>query len=210
VGLLGKAFNGGESGIISESSKIVKIAIEANSKLKALIEKPTVINEIKMLEKKSDDEVLRLSDMITSGSIAPNLIDDFLEYIDKEDSIVDSIYNLAREFLRYKPKNKRVRHYMRSQLLKMSDIGALAMSSLYKMQHNENLEIVKKHHVEIEHFEEEGDEIKDGIFDFAYSSINDFKTFYHVSQLAHYADNMLDNCEDASDVLVSIMDSIIS
>ncbi len=210
MGFLDRALGSGEKSIISKSSAIVRIAMDANSRMKALIEEPTVISEIRNFERKSDKEVLRISDMVTSGAIAPNLIDDFLEYLDKEDSIVDSIYNLAREFLRYKPKSKRIRHYMKAQLLEMSDIGSLAMSSLYKMQHESSLYEAKRLHAEIEKLEERGDEVKDGIFDFAYRSIDDFKTFYHVSQLAHYADNMLDNCEDASDVLVSIMDSIIS
>jgi hypothetical protein len=64
---------------------------------------------------------------------------------------------------------------------------------------------------EIEAIEEQGDDIKDAGFDKLYSMASklNFLQFYHYSEMLHKSDDILDTCEDLSDVLVSIVTSIL-
>lgn len=64
--------------------------------------------------------------------------------------------------------------------------------------------------MKIKALEREGDSLKDSLLDFAYTSGLSFKTFYHIIEAAHLADDILDGCEDSADVFMGIMLSIIS
>ena len=78
----------------------------------------------------------------------------------------------------------------------------LAASSLTEM-----VEIRK----EIETLEEQGDDIKDGGFDKLYAQAPKlhYIQFFHYSELLHKIDDILDACEDLSDLIVSIVNSIL-
>jgi len=64
---------------------------------------------------------------------------------------------------------------------------------------------------EIEALEEQGDDIKDAGLDKLYSMASGmhFLQFYHYSEMLHKSDDILDTCEDFSDVIVSIVTSIL-
>ena len=64
---------------------------------------------------------------------------------------------------------------------------------------------------EIETLEEQGDDIKDEGFDQLYCeapSIH-YLQFYHYTEMLHKFDDILDSCEDLSDLIVSIITSIV-
>ncbi len=64
---------------------------------------------------------------------------------------------------------------------------------------------------EIEALEEQGDDIKDTGFDKLYQAASQlhFLQFYHYSEMLHKCDDILDNAEDLSDVIVSAVTSIL-
>ncbi|MEM3744252.1 MAG: DUF47 family protein, partial [Candidatus Micrarchaeaceae archaeon] len=159
-------------------------------------------------EKKSDSEEFKIANAVSSGAIAPNLIDNMIEMLDKEDNIVDSIYNLSREIMRYKPSRK-VFAYCSKSLLQLNKLAAEALDHLKKMESGDDMGFIGRQRMKIEAIEEAGDEIKDRMFDYAYKHKIDFKDFYHVVELAHKADDILDNCEDAADAFMTIMSSIM-
>ncbi len=202
-------FEGGEEGIIKRCNTIIDIAIRANREVTKVPETHD-ISKIRELEKNSDNVVFIISGLVTSGGVAPNLIDDLLLLVDKEDSIVDSIYNLARELVRYEPSNKNAEERIKRALLSMTALADSALASLHKMQESDNLGEIKAIRKNIELLEEKGDEIKDSLFDFAYKSRIDFKTFYHTFEIAHLLDDILDNCEDASDRYLIFVSSLLS
>jgi len=210
MGILERILEGSEERIILKFNKIVDIGLDASKALEKVIEKSDKIDRIRSLEKNSDNVAFEIANEITSGGIAPNLIDTLLELVDKEDNIIDSMYNLAREFHRYKIRNKRLDKYIRGKLIEMNELASEALKIMKKMQKSEKLEEIRHYRREIESLEEKGDDIKDGLFDLAYSNILDFKSFYHIIELAHQADDVLDNCEDSSDIFFTIMSSIVT
>jgi uncharacterized protein len=190
----------GERNIFAELSQIISIAIEANTILKVmfndccnskkLAEKTLAIRD---LEKKSDEIAFNLNEDITSGAISPNLINDLIESTHLADNIVDIIFYLSREL---------------SRMVKAQTADS---SKLQLMLSIGNVPQILQLRKEIEVHEEQGDDIKDAGFDKLYSIAPgmDFLHFYHYSEMLHKSDDILDTCEDLSDVIVSIVTSIL-
>ncbi|MEM3241290.1 MAG: DUF47 family protein [Candidatus Micrarchaeaceae archaeon] len=202
-------FQGGEESILRRYNTIIDLALKANKEV-ALVQRTKDISKVRAIEKNSDEVVFTISSMITTGGIAPNLIDNLLQLADLEDSIVDSIYNLARELIRYSIKETRARSVLEESFSKMNGFAAQALTLLHKMQESDSIGEIKEIRHSIEHIEEAGDEIKDSLFDFAYGSKINFKTFYHIFEVAHLLDDVLDNCEDSSDMYLTIITSVLT
>ena len=64
---------------------------------------------------------------------------------------------------------------------------------------------------EIESIEEQGDDIKDQGFDRLYSITPKlhYLEFHHYQELLHKCDDILDSCEDFSDLIVSVVTAIL-
>ena len=200
MGLLKRILEGGDENVILGCTKITALAAKANTSLKEVVKKKGSIEKIKEIEKQSDNVAFELASKVTSGGIAQNLIDDILALIDKEDNIVE----------RYNIPNEKIRKTIEQRAYDLLCIGDLAIQELDAILRLDTLEKIKEVRSKIEENEEKGDEIKDGMLDFAYSSESNFKDFYHTLQIAHTADDILDNCEDASDVYLNIMSSIVT
>ena len=63
---------------------------------------------------------------------------------------------------------------------------------------------------EIERLEETGDDVKDQMLDQIYGSWEklDYASFHNYIETTIEADDILDECEDASDLVVTIMNSL--
>ena len=212
----------GERNIFAELSQIISIAIKANNILKVMFNdccntKALIDNmhAIRDLEKKSDEIAFRLSEDITSGAISPNLIDDLIESTHLADNIVDIIFYLSRELSRMvKAKttdssaHQEVEWYQ--VYLQMLALVDKSLPKLQLMLSTGNVPQILQLRKEIEAQEEQGDDIKDAGFDKLYTMAPGmhFLYFYHYSEMLHKSDDILDTCEDLSDVIVSIVTSI--
>lgn len=213
----------GERNIFAKLSQIISIAVEANNILKvmfndccnskALIEN---MHSIRDLEKKSDEIAFRLSEDITAGAISPNLIDNLIESTHLADNIVDTIFYLSRELSRIaKANTSDVLVHKEAEwaevYTQMLSLGDQTLSKLQQMLSANNVPQILQLRKEIETLEEQGDDIKDAGFDKLYSVASGlhFLQFYHFSEMLHKTDDILDGCEDLSDVIVSIVTSIL-
>ena len=210
MGWLGNLFDAGEHKLFVRSRTIVHHAQTANSLLKSIINGKVVeLDDLKKIEEASDAEVFQLVNSITSGGVAPNLMDDTLRFVNLEDDIVDNIYNLGRQWSRYKT-NPVLAKYIRERLNEANNLTDKALKLLYEMHSANSIETVRRLRREISRIEGEGDEIKDDMIDYAYKSKLDYKSFYHLVEVAHKSDDILDSCQDASDAYTSIMLSILT
>ena len=222
-----KTFKGilvlGERNIFGELSQVVSVAAQANTILKSMFnnsgDKQVLtkqMHDIRDLEKKSDEIAFRLSEDITAGAISPNLIDNLIESTHLADNIVDTIFYLSRELSRIAKANTSdvLVHKeaewaeVYTQMLSLSD---QTLSKLQQMLSANNVPQILQLRKEIETLEEQGDDIKDAGFDKLYSVASGlhFLQFYHFSEMLHKTDDILDGCEDLSDVIVSIVTSIL-
>jgi uncharacterized protein len=213
----------GERNVFSELSQIVSIAAQANAILKVMFKdccNKQVLTEnmyaVRALEKKSDEIAFKLNEEITAGAISPNLIDDLIESTHLADNIVDIIFYLSRELSRMAKANitdLEVHEEVEwaEVYSKMLAIVDQALPKLQLMLSTGSVPQIVQLRQEIEALEEQGDDIKDAGFDKLYSVVSKlhFLQFYHYSEMLHKSDDILDTCEDLSDVLVSIVTSIL-
>ena len=213
----------GERNIFGELNQIISIASQANAILKVMFKDccnkqalTANMHDVRALEKKSDEIAFKLNEDITSGAISPNLIDDLIESTHLADNIVDTIFYLSREISRMSKANitdLQVHEEVEwaGVYLRLLDLVDQSLPKLKLMLSTGNISQILELRKEIETIEETGDEIKDAGFDKLYSMASDlhFLQFYHYSEMLHKSDDILDTCEDLSDVLVSIVTSIL-
>ena len=213
----------GEKNIFGELYQIISIAAQANTILKVMFKDgcnnqalTENMHAVRTLEKQSDEIAFRLSEDITSGAISPNLIDNLIESAHLADNIVDIIFYLSRELSRMAKVNTTdfVVHQeaeWAELYTQMLVLGDQTIAKLQQMLTTSNVPAILQLRKEIEALEEQGDDIKDAGFDnlYAVSSGLNFLQFYHYSEMLHKSDDILDTCEDLSDVIVSIVTSIL-
>ncbi|HKW04086.1 MAG TPA: DUF47 family protein [Nitrososphaerales archaeon] len=203
-----------------EISEIIELARRANSIAISMFEKGNDPNDaiekekMKDIEKKSDEIAFQVSMSITNGAISSNILDNLLQCVGIADDIVDSYYFLSREIARMDTVELSSPEGVTSdfnpslvQLLKLAD-GA--MEILQKLLASSNLQSILELRKAIQALEEEGDNLKDSGFDrlYAVASKMHYLGFNHLSELLHKLDDILDDCEDLSDLVVSIITSI--
>ncbi|HXX38450.1 MAG TPA: DUF47 family protein [bacterium] len=208
--LAGRLFAGGEESVLKECSKILRIAQEANASLRTFAGSKLDMASIRRLEQKADGEKFRIANMITSGAVAPNVLDNMLLLLGHHDNIVNSIYNLARELCRYGVRDEEEARYIRTQVAEVVQLVDSALETLLAMYEQEDVTKLRSLRQTIEHLEETGDNVKESMLDLAYARPATFQSFYHVVQTAHLADNVLDGCEDSADALLTIIASVIT
>jgi uncharacterized protein Yka (UPF0111/DUF47 family) len=212
----------GERNIFSDLTRIFDIATEANiilSKMFKMGYKEKELTEsmhaMQSLERKSDDIAFKISEDITSGAISPNIIDNLLESVQKADDIVDTYYYISRELNRMaRAYSGGIQEHHTDWDSVYENILGLAEESLIKIKQTlstSDMSEILQTRKEIEDIEERGDDIKDQGFDRLYSIASklNFLEFYHYQELLHKCDDILDSCEDFSDLIVSVVTSIL-
>ena len=214
----------GEKNIFAELAEITTIAAQTNIILKAmfkmgydnehaLIEK---MHAVRDLEKKSDEVAFKLSEEITSGAVSPNILDDLIQCCPR-------CRRHSRYVLLPQPgagSNGQIKtcrfqlHQEADWITLFENMLNLADQSLSKLKQaltSSSVPEILQLRKEIETLEENGDDVKDAGFDklYAYAGNMHFLQFYTYSELLHKSDDVLDGCEDLSDLIVSIVTSIL-
>ena len=201
---------GAEQKAFERSKNIIMHATKANALLKDIVNGSSNISGVRKLGKESDKEVFEIVNSITAGAIAPNLIEPMRRFVRREDEIVDHMFSLARALVRYRIKDKRVSSYANRRLMELNGLTYAALKDLHEMQKSDEIKAIGKLRTKIVDIEQAGDDIKDEMLTFAYSSKIDYKTFNHLLDVAYLTDDILDACEGASDMYFSIMLSILT
>jgi hypothetical protein len=213
----------GERNIFASLSQIIGFAEETNSIMQVMLKNTAdelVLTEnmhkIHALENKSDQAAFKLSQDITAGAVSPNIIDNLIQCIHLADDIVDNYYYLSRELSRMaKTNSTEVAVHLESEwgaiYLQLLSLMEGTLSKLKQILSTGNVAAILEYRKEIEDLEHKGDDIKDAAFDKLYcmSTNLHFLQFYHYKEMLHKCDDLLDNCEDLSDIIVSIVTSIL-
>ncbi|MGD6851535.1 MAG: DUF47 domain-containing protein [Candidatus Bathyarchaeia archaeon] len=213
----------GEKNIFAELSQIISIAAEANTKLLSMLGKcknqeclDSILAEIRLLEQKSDSVAFKASGDITSGVVSPSIVESFLEAVRISDDIVDNYYYVSRELNRMyhtrfpyseAPEDLEWTAIFKSQL----DLADKALVKVKAILASSDLDEIRQLREEIEELEHQGDEIKDRGFDRLYHEATNmyYIQFYHYSEMLHKIDDIQDGCEDLSDLVLSVINSIL-
>ena len=198
----------GEQKVFINARKLIETSQKASRMFDQAVTGSLDMEKIHALKTKSYEEMSSLSNSITAGAVSPNLIPDMLGLISIEYNTVDLIFVLARSFRRYRLASAVHRRYVTDQLVANNRLVARALASLYIMHTVGRADEIKRLRNRVRLFEEEGDEIKEDMLNYAYSSKTDFKSFYHMSNIAYLSDDVLDSCEDTAEMIANIMLSI--
>jgi predicted phosphate transport protein (TIGR00153 family) len=211
----------GERQSLLNMEKYLSLAIENSNILISMFEKPenNIIEMCKTIstnEKAADEITLLLKRDITSGAIGSSLMDNFLTLIEKFDDIIDKTYWISREMLRAKDSfianvfhMEPIRGFYEN-FQKILQLNIQAVGNVNQMLEISDIEQVKTVRNKIQSLEEEVDEIKDGIIDRLYKTSESitYLTFNHINSIVHTLDDLLDNCEDISDLVLNTMLSV--
>jgi uncharacterized protein Yka (UPF0111/DUF47 family) len=170
-------------------------------------------NRISMMEKEGDKIVQSLEEMFGRGSISAILMREFERLADSVDGVLDRAHALSRQIRRVTKRplreTKQFDTMIRGEQVHLIDIGLTQLQHLRKLfsvagsDMNQSLELAR----EIERLEEQGDDVKDNMLDEIYGSweILDYASFHNYIETTIEADDILDRCEDASDLVIVIL-----
>jgi hypothetical protein len=156
-----------------------------------------------------------MSEDITSGAISPNIIDDLLKSVQVADDIVDLYYYLIREKERmskiYSAGIESKRPGWDSVYVDTLAIAGKTLLKLKQALSSSNVTEIMELRKEIEALEEQSEDLKDAGFDRLYYLTPQlhYLQFYHYTELLHKCDDVLDSCQDLSDLIVVVVTSII-
>lgn len=179
----------------------------------ALAERYTA--EITRLEREGDEIVRRLDEEISGGALTAPLTADFANLVETIDSVLDGVHSISREIQRhckyYFPGKSEVEMDIYKKVGKLVLLGREGVRKLNRLiSAGANLVGAPSLARQIEDIEEQADDVKDNILDDVYRQAKDLEhwTFHHLIEITLEADDMVDNCEDASDLVVAILTSL--
>ncbi|MGP6207413.1 DUF47 family protein [Cuniculiplasma sp. SKW3] len=211
----------GERQSLLSMQRYMDLAIENSLLLIEIFQKPEdpiqeKTERVGENEKKADEVTLELKRNITSGAVGSTLMDNFLNLIETFDDIIDRTYWISREMGR--TKDSLIANSFHTEPLSNFYSGFCtilqknidAVKKVNQMLQVSDIEEAKSIRRDIENMEEEVDEIKDGIIDRLYriSESISYLTFNHVNSVVHTLDDLLDDCEDISDLILNTMMSV--
>ena len=227
LGRVKRFFEPGEKILFKDVELLTGLAKESVRKLNLLIsaELDGDINTLKKysqiiadLEKKGDNVTLRATEGIAAGSLVAGIRENFVQLLQKIDNLLDSSHFVAREIVRtveYTPlkKSAKIEHLF----LLLARLSELAIKSVEKLclllrTVQTNVKEAVKICFEIERLEETADDLKEEILDRIYEVSNEikFQDFFHLVNLVHQLDNIIDGCEDASNLVTTIIKTLSS
>ena len=196
--------------IESSSNYILEMISGENENLETLAE------NVYEKEKEGDSLTFNLKNIITSGAIGSNLMDNFLELAETFDDILDKSYWISREVVRarnsplFKDEREKFIRNVYSNFIDIINSNVSASKLIKQILEANNLEEIRTKREEIERLEQDVDEMKDGIIDLLYkkSDLISYLAFNHLNSMVHILDDMLDGCEDVSDIVLTIVQSV--
>jgi uncharacterized protein Yka (UPF0111/DUF47 family) len=167
---------------------------------------------INILEKEGDKITESLEEMIGRGSMTASLDYDFARLADNVDSILDRAHGLSRQLRRVTRRPlrgaKEFDSDIRTEQISLVEVGLEQLRIFRKLLNvaGSDREAAIRLAREIESLEEQGDDVKDSMLDEIYGSWEklDFASFHNYLETTIEADDILDLCEDASDLVMAI------
>lgn len=173
-------------------------------------------DRISTLEKEGDRITQSLEESLGKGSISAALSSDFERLVDSVDSVLDRAHSLSRQLRRVTRKPlreaKEIDASIRKDQVRLVETGRTQLQIFRNLleiagsDRTKALDLAR----EIERLEEQGDDVKDSMLDEIYGSWEklDYASFHNYIQTTIEADDILDLCEDASDLVIAVMKAL--
>ncbi len=217
-------FQPGEKEAFSRIGELARLGEEALELLikilsgtrNGLADVESYTNKISILEKEGDTITQSLEERLGRGTISASLSNDFGRLVDSVDSVLDRAHSLSRQLRRVTKRPLReAREFdaaIRKDQVRLIEIGRTQLQILRNLLDVAGSDRMKALDMarEIERLEEHGDDVKDGMLDEIYGSWEklDYASFHNYIQTTIEADDILDLCEDASDLVIAVMKAL--
>lgn len=212
----------GEKSILQQLTRFTEMGIESATLLKDMLsiddgEKAEINEKIKQIEKDADDFSMSLKQQITGGAISSNLMDNLIMLVETCDDLLDKSYFLSREIKRLHENVHKFDSNARTVLSQgylvcrdILDSTVTALGDVRILLEAKDTRVMDEVRGKIEKTEEKVDDLKDNLIDGLYgvSDTLPYLIFIHLTELVHKLDDMLDDCEDISDLVHTIDVSI--
>lgn len=222
IGFLKRIMTLGERQALKEYLPYIEISAESTSLLIEMLSyasgKREDINEkIRANERKADDLTQSIKNELTHGAINSSLLDTLLTLTEKFDDLLDRTYYISREIMRISHAEDtfdessistvRKSYSYFSEMLKLHITALSYLSSIIKASKDSDIIDLRK---KIELLEEKVDDMKDTFIDSVYRTWREsnYLVFTHVIGIVHKVDDLLDDCEDISDMVMTIVSSV--
>jgi len=173
---------------------------------------PSVLENMKVLERENDDVTFNLSEDIMNGAINPAVLRDLLHVADLMDGIFDDYYFVAREVNRTVASGIELPMLdsMTKTFVEMVNLADKQLEALGKLLDANSMDVAKSFRMQIEKLEQDGDELKDAAFDEMYDNhkLFDYFSFQHYTEVLRKMDAISDGVEDMSDLILAIANTI--
>ena len=212
----------GEKNVLSRLTGYVDYARNAVDVLEKMlqidhVDYDSLNNQVRNIERNGDVLTMEIKHDITSGAISSNLMDNLANLVETCDDILDKTYYISREIRRMGKNHNRKDDDSTKMLktgydvfIKMLDISKISLEHVRSIFLNAESAHMTEQRKSIEKLEEDVDEFKDDLIDEVYRNADSisFLVFSHLIGVVHKIDDLLDDCEDISDLVMNIETSV--
>jgi len=212
----------GEKNVLSRLTGYVDYARNAVDVLEKMlqidhVDYDSLNNQVRIIERNADVLTMEIKHDITSGAISSNLMDNLANLVETCDDILDKTYYISREIRRMGKNHNRKDDDSTKMLktgydvfIKMLDISKISLEHVRTIFLNAESAQMTEQRKSIEKLEEDVDEFKDDLIDEIYRNADSisFLVFSHLIGVVHKIDDLLDDCEDISDLVMNIETSV--
>lgn len=222
AGFLKRIMVVGERSVLQQLTGFTDMAQTTASLLKEMLsieddKKGQINNQIKKYEKEADELAMSIRQQITGGAISSNLMDNLITLVETCDDLLDKSYFISREIKRVHENAHKFDQYATEELEKgykvcreILDVTLVAVEQVSVLLEASDSRVIDEARGKIEKMEEQVDDLKDNLIDDLYTNADTlpYIIFIHLTELVHKLDDMLDDCEDISDLVHTIKVSI--
>lgn len=222
IGFLKKIMTLGERQALKEYLPYIEISAKSTSLLMEMMgantkDKLSLNESIRENERRADDLTQSIKNELTHGAINSSLLDTLLTLTEKFDDLLDRTYYISREIMRMSHAEEtmdsksvstvRTSYTYFTEMLKLHVKALSYLTSIISADRDKDIMQLRKN---IEALEEKVDDMKDTFIDSIYRkwSESNYLVFTHVIGIVHKVDDLLDDCEDISDMVSTIVSSI--
>lgn len=212
----------GEKSILQQLTKFADMAQTAVGLLDEMLsiddgEKEAINSRIKKIEKDADVLAMSVKQQITGGAISSNLMDNLMMLVETCDDLLDKSYFLSREIKRvhenthkFDDESKQILEQGYATCRSILNISVDSIENVRILLEAKDSTVMASAREKIERMEERVDDLKDNLIDELYrkSDTLPYLIFIHLTELVHKLDDMLDDCEDISNLVHTIDISI--
>ncbi|MCP8306663.1 MAG: DUF47 family protein [archaeon] len=167
-------------------------------------------SEIDLLEKKADDVHRKIVEKISEGAFFGGMREDFLNILEKVDNIADSAKDSAKMLIVRRLEDEIINYIFEDD--DFTRFFSSCLSAVVELKEvinglEKGRDVALKHISIVEDYEEKADELKARVLERIFKKADEFNVLsvIQLKDFINIADNIADNAEDVSDIVLILI-----